>query len=48
MQSTVQSVLEHERNRLGTHGKGLEVPYQNTFKDKPCLHQREAHEGVCS
>jgi len=35
MQNTVQSVLEHERSTTG--GKALEVPCQNTFKDKPAF-----------
>jgi len=36
MQSTVQSVLEQST----THGKGLEVPCQNAFKDKPAFNKR--------
>ena len=36
MQSTVQSVLEQST----THGKGLEVPCQNAFKDKPAFIKR--------
>jgi len=39
MQSTVQSVLEHERGQLQV-GEGLEVPCQKTFKDKPAFIKR--------
>ena len=37
MQSTIQSVLKKLRS---THSKGLEVPGQNTFKDKPAFIMR--------
>jgi len=36
MQSTVQSVLNMKELR-STCNKGLEVPCQNTFKDKPAF-----------
>jgi len=34
MQSTVKGVLNMKRST--TRGKGLEVPCQSKFKDKPC------------
>jgi len=39
MLSTVQSVLNMKELR-STHSKGLEVPCQNTFKDKPAFIKR--------
>jgi len=39
MQSTVQSVWNMKELR-STGSKGLEVPCQNTFKDKPAFSKR--------
>jgi len=39
MQSTIQSTLNMKELR-STHSKGLEVPCQNIFKDKPASIKR--------
>jgi len=42
---SIPKCLEHDRST--THGKGLEVSGQNTFKDNPAFIKRFAHQGAC-